>query len=103
MSNVPYIFAKIIETTLNFKNMQYQIKRECWNPKTFNGYIDNPYWRIDFNHFSFGLRDSGDLWAIGVTGRIAENQCKVHKMDIEKIIKECKLSIVLKLKTESIK
>ena len=27
--------------------MRYQIKRECWNKKTFNGYDDNPYWKID--------------------------------------------------------
>jgi len=73
--------------------MQYQIKRECWNEKTLNGYVDNPYWKIDLNNLSFGLTDNGYLWAIGVTGHIAENQCKVYKMYIQKLIKECKLSI----------
>jgi hypothetical protein len=49
---------------LKLKIMSYQIKRECWNEKTYNGYEDVPYWRIDFKGLSFGLTDDGNLWSI---------------------------------------
>ena len=38
--------------------MSYQIKRECWNDKTYNGYEDAPYWRIDFKGFDFPVKAS---------------------------------------------
>jgi hypothetical protein len=68
--------------------MSYSIKRECWNEKTYNGYEDAPYWRIDFNGKSFGLTDDGNLWSIG--NRIIDSWDIV---DIKNVIKECKLSI----------
>jgi len=68
--------------------MRYNIKRECWNEKTFNGYEDAPYWRIDFRGLSFGLNDSGQLWSIGNLKITNQNIS-----DINQIIKECKLSI----------
>lgn len=68
--------------------MKYQIKRECWNEKTYNGYTDNPYWRIDFNDKSFGLTDNGEIWSIGNLQVI-----KQDVGDIEIIINECKLNI----------
>lgn len=71
--------------------MRYQIKRECWNEKTYNGYEDSPYWRIDFNGLSFGLKDDGQVWSI-------DNKVISAWMleEIETIIKECKLQINLK-------
>jgi len=68
--------------------MGYQIKRECWNEKTYNGYEDAPYWRIEFKGLGFGLNDNGKLWAIG-----NYYQIKDYIEDIENIIKECKLPI----------
>jgi hypothetical protein len=70
--------------------MRYQIKRECWNEKTYNGYTDNPYWRIDFRGLSFGLTDNGELWSIG--NSVIDNWVI---LDINNIIKECKLSITI--------
>ena len=70
--------------------MRYSIKRECWNEKTFNGYTDNPYWRIDFRGLSFGLADDGELWSIG---NIKITPTNID--DIRTIIKECKLSITI--------
>ena len=83
----PYL-CLILITTLNFKTMSYQIKRECWNEKTFNGYVDNPYWKIDFEGLGFVLNDDGRVWSsIGI--KISE-----HALDkIKTIIKECKLNI----------
>jgi len=69
--------------------MRYQIKRECWNSKTYNGYKDAPYWRIDTNGLSFGLTDDGNLWQIGNYFIIT----KIHISDVDAIIKECKLQI----------
>jgi hypothetical protein len=68
--------------------MNYNVKRECWNEKTFNGYEDNPYWRIDFRGLSFGLKDNGELWSIGNQGL-----SEIDILDIQRIIKECKLEI----------
>jgi len=68
--------------------MRYTIKRECWNEKTYNGYTDNPYWRIDFRGNSFGLTDNGELW--GIDNSLVD---KLVIEDIKVIIKECKLSI----------
>ncbi len=72
--------------------MTYQIKRECWNSKTYNGYTDNPYWRIDVKDNSFGLTDNGKLWSIG------NSHITVHtKQDIQVIINECNLNISLQI------
>jgi hypothetical protein len=70
--------------------MRYQIKRECWNEKTYNGYTDNPYWRIDFRGLSFGLTDNGELWSIG---NLKITPTNID--DIRNIISECKLSITI--------
>jgi hypothetical protein len=70
--------------------MSYQIKRECWNEKTYNGYTDNPYWRIDFRGLSFGLTDNGKLWSIG---NLKITPTNID--DIRNIISECKLSITI--------
>jgi len=68
--------------------MNYNVKRECWNEKTFNGYEDNPYWRIDFRGLSFGLKDNGMLWSIG--NKVITN---TDILDIQRILRECKLEI----------
>ena len=68
--------------------MRYSIKRQCWNEKTYNGYTDNPYWRIDFNNLSFGLTDEGKVWSIN---NMPINSFMIS--EIEKIITECKLNI----------
>jgi len=74
--------------------MSYQIKRECWNEKTFNGYDDNPYWKIYVSGNEYGLTDDGKLWGID------NAPITLFTMDdVEKIIKECKLNIVLQNKT----
>jgi len=70
--------------------MVYFIKRECWNSKTYNGYEDNPYWRIDLRGLSFGLKDDGTLWSIG---NLIINDVDIS--DIKKIITECKLQIII--------
>ena len=70
--------------------MKYRIKRECWNEKTYNGYTDNPYWKIDTIGLSFGLTDEGKVW---VMDRYFPNVNDVHKDIIRNIIKECKLNI----------
>ena len=72
--------------------MRYTIKRECWNEKTYNGYTDNPYWRIDFRGLSYGLNDEGELWCI--------NNSYINNFvieDINIIITECKLNININL------
>lgn len=74
--------------------MSYQIKRECWNDKTYNGYEDAPYWRIDYLGNSYGLTDKGNLWSISSLPYfpiITEQNI----IDIQIIINECKLKIVL--------
>lgn len=68
--------------------MKYQIKRECWNEKTYNGYEDAPYWHIDVDGLSFALTDKGKLWSIG-NHKITD----FNILYIKKVIKECKLSI----------
>ena len=68
--------------------MRYQIKRECWNEKTFNGYEDNPYWRIEFRGLTFVLLDDGRVW--NSKGDVIT---EFHLSEIKTIIKECKLNI----------
>jgi len=71
--------------------MSYQIKRECWNEKTYNGYGDNPYWNIKVNGLDFGLNDDGFLW--GINNSIINDE----NIDIIKeIINECNLKIKIK-------
>jgi hypothetical protein len=70
--------------------MGYSIRRECWNDKTYNGYEDAPYWRIDFRGLSFGLTDEGELWSIG--NSVIDSWVI---FDINNIIKECKLPIII--------
>ncbi len=83
----PYL-CLILITTLNFKTMQYQIKRECWNEKTFNGYVDNPYWKIELKGLGFVLNDDGRVWSSdGI------KMTEFYLDDIRTIIKECKLNI----------
>jgi hypothetical protein len=83
----PYL-CNILITTLNFKTMQYQIKRECWNEKTFNGYTDNPYWKIELKGLGFVLNDDGRVWSSdGI------KMTEFYLDDIRTIIKECKLNI----------
>jgi hypothetical protein len=72
--------------------MQYSIKRECWNEKTYNGYNDNPYWRIDFRGLSFGLKDDGQIWSVGNL-KITDQNIE----DIKTIISECKLPITINI------
>jgi hypothetical protein len=72
--------------------MQYSIKRECWNEKTYNGYTDNPYWRIDFRGLSFGLKDDGQIWSVGNL-KITDQNIE----DIKTIIRECKLPITINI------
>jgi hypothetical protein len=68
----------------------YRIYRECWNQKTFNGYVDNPYWRIDMRGLSFGLKDDGEIWSMNT-----KSITKIDILDIQRIVDECKLSINL--------
>lgn len=70
--------------------MRYQIKRECWNEKTYNGYEDAPYWRIDMFGNGYGLTDEGKLWSVDNL-LITEHTI----VEIQKIINECKLNITL--------
>jgi len=69
--------------------MSYQIKRECWNEKTYNGYTDSPYWRIETNGLSFGLKDSGEYWMIG--NNRFDNPA--HTLVIKEIVLQCNINI----------
>jgi hypothetical protein len=71
----------------------YNIKRECWNEKTYNGYVDAPYWRITFSYYIIGLKDNGEFWAINGKG-IDVNTHYVKDM-LNRIITECNLNITL--------
>ncbi len=72
--------------------MNYSIKRECWNEKTYNGYTDNPYWRIEFSCYIIGLSDDGRYWGIG---DVQDVKTWNVKDILNKIIDECKLKINL--------
>lgn len=72
---------------------RYAIKRECWSEKTYNGYEDNPYWRINLYANGYGLKDNGELWSIDNL-LITEHT----KHEIQNIIYECKLNITLQVK-----
>lgn len=73
--------------------MKYSIGRECWSEKTFNGFSDNPFWKIKLvgNPTTYGLTDDGKIWAFEggeISSYIKEN--------VKLIISECKLNIVVK-------
>lgn len=74
--------------------MNYNIKRECWNEKTYNGYRDNPYWRIEFSWYVIGLSDDGNFWGIGNIEQSVVKNDYVRDM-LNMIINDCKLQIVL--------
>lgn len=74
--------------------MNYNIKRECWNEKTYNGYRDNPYWRIEFSWHIIGLSDDGKFWGIGIIEQSVVKNDYVRDM-LNMIINDCKLQIVL--------
>jgi predicted RNA-binding Zn-ribbon protein involved in translation (DUF1610 family) len=70
---------------------RYRIERECWSDNTFNGYEDRPYWRITLSGGNeYGLTDDGKLWSI--TNLLITDHTKV---EIQKVITECKLNIKL--------
>jgi hypothetical protein len=74
--------------------MSYTIERECWNEKTYNGYRDNPYWRVTFDNRIIGLTDGGHIWAI-------DNKPFVDSTIREKlkvIVSECKININIEKK-----
>lgn len=74
--------------------MNYNIKRECWNEKTYNGYRDNPYWRIEFSWYVIGLSDDGKFWGIGIIEQSVVKNDYVRDM-LNMVINDCKLQIVL--------
>lgn len=74
----------------------YQIKRECWNEHTFNGYKDSPYWRISFEGYVIGVKDNGEHWDIN--NRNYFNDYNYIRGKLKRIIKECRLNIRLKKK-----
>jgi len=70
--------------------MNYNIKRICWCQKTYNGYTDSPYWEIEIEGNYFGLTDKGKLW------KFNSREVSLHiKLTVQKIITECKLSIII--------
>ena len=73
--------------------MRYTIRRECWNDKTYNGYVDNPYWRISFSFYEIGLTDDGKFW--GINGSNLNLSTEFIKDTLKEIIGECKLRIKL--------
>lgn len=70
--------------------MNYKIQRECWNEKTFNGFTDSPYWKIEFGNYIIGLKDDGEFWSI--KNGVAFNVSYI-KETLTRICKECKLNI----------
>lgn len=70
--------------------MEYTIKRECWNHKTYNGYVDNPYWMIGVRGQTYGVNDNGKAWPIGDS--LPVQYCM---FEIKNILEECKLNIIL--------
>ena len=76
--------------------MRYRIERVCWNENTFNGYEDRPYWRITLSGGNkYGLTDEGKLWSI--SNLLITDHTKV---EIQKVIDECKLQITISKKKE---
>ena len=75
--------------------MRYSITRECWNENTYNGYTDNPYWRVSFQETVVGLHDDGEYWIIRGVDNDASHSSNEHYLS--NIIDECKLSIKLRV------
>lgn len=75
-------------------DLRYSIHRECWNDKTHNGYIDNPYWYITFSFYEIGLSDDGKFWSINNSTNNVDTY--YVRESLNTIIKECKLKIKLK-------
>jgi hypothetical protein len=70
---------------------RYKIERECWSENTYNGYEDNPYWKIVLPGGNmYGLKDDGKLWSI--SSLLITDHTKI---EIQKVIDECKLNITL--------
>lgn len=71
---------------------RYKVIREAWNEKTFNGYSDNPYWRISFDENDFMVSDNGEITNIS-------NHSNTHEptpseiIRIKEIVKECNINI----------
>lgn len=72
----------------------YEIYRECWNQRTFNGHTDNPYWRISWAGFQIGLKDSGAWWDInGNHEEMTDVDSKAISEAIRGIVSECNINI----------
>ncbi len=72
----------------------YTIRRECWNEKTFNGYTDNPYWRIGWAGYEIGLKDSGEYWMIYNDQEAVERLPHPEiQTALYNIVEECKIQI----------
>ena len=80
-------------THRHYITMKYTIKRECWNEKTYNGYVDNPYWCITFSSYKIGLKDNGVFWSID--NSVPNVNTSYVKDYLNWIITECKLNINL--------
>ena len=79
----------------------YEIYRECWNTKTFNGHTDAPYWRISWAGFQIGLEDSGKWWNIESNyEKLSEVDEKAIAEAIKGIVQECNLNIIKIFKHE---
>lgn len=76
----------------------YKLQRICWCGHTYNGYYDNPYWRIDYEGNSIGLKDDGEYWNISNVRQLPKDV----ETNIWRIINECKLNIILTTKNEKI-
>jgi hypothetical protein len=67
----------------------YRIERECWNEKTYNGYTDNPYWRVQLNDGQvIGLKDDGSWHGI----RTWSNNAVIIAC-LSEIVTQCHLNI----------
>lgn len=73
--------------------MHYTIVRECWNEKTYNGYTDNPYWKIEFETYSIGLKDDGTYWSL--VNSLVNLENPYIRAKLIAICKECKINIFI--------
>ena len=72
--------------------MSYLIKRECYNEKTYNGYKDNPYWKVVFDYWEIGLRSDG-YWVMCNQITPTKNDHKYIKERLKTIVTECGINI----------
>ncbi len=70
--------------------LHYTLVRECWNEKTYNGFTDNPYWKIEFDGYQIGLKDDGHYWSL--INDVDVNQSHIKEKLIS-ICVECKIGI----------